>query len=83
MDEVVRRLQAMEARQQELVVELQRQQQRGQAAEANLEVAQQELARLRAAEPVGRPAALAHLGGATVDTRTLGRPSSFSGRREQ
>eukprot|EP00959_Pyramimonas_sp_CCMP1952_P461808 9482212-Pyramimonas_sp.AAC.1 len=73
----------MEARQQELVQELQRQQQRGQAAEQGLQAAQAELAQLRAA-PAAAPQQplLERLGGATVDTRTLGKPASFSGRRE-
>ena len=75
MEELAQRLQAMEARQQELVQELQRQQQRGQAAEQGLQAAQAELGQLRAAPPVAPQRALAeHLGGATVDTRTLGKP---------
>ncbi|CAK0841766.1 unnamed protein product [Prorocentrum cordatum] len=83
MEELAQRLQAMEARQQELVQELQRQQQRGQAAEQGLQAAQAELAQLRAA-PAAAPQQplLERLGGATVDTRTLGKPASFSGHRE-
>ncbi|CAK0906981.1 unnamed protein product [Prorocentrum cordatum] len=82
MEELAKRLQAMEARQQELAQDFQRQ--RGQAAEQGPQAAQAELAQLRAA-PAAAPQQqppLERLGGATVDARTLGKPASFSGRRE-
>ena len=81
MEELAARLQAMEAQQQELVNELTRQRQRSQAAEAGLQNAQAQLAALRPAGGAQAPLA-AHLGASVVDTRTLGKPPSFSGKHE-
>ena len=83
VEELAQRLLQMEARQQELVQALQAQQQRSERAEAGLSEAAAQLQALRVQPPVAAtPVPPNLLGGSTVDTRTLGKPQSFAGRRE-
>lgn len=82
VEELARRLVQMEQTQAEIIQALQAQHARSDAAEAGLREAASQLEGLRAAQAAAPAAVAAHASGSTIDTRTLGKPQTFSGKRD-